>query len=649
MKTRLCLVATILLCISSIAVSQIQHQGAPLSNRFTVNRNVHTVKMPPVNVRALLLEDKLEAQMKDVPYRFGQPIHVDLGIKNSGSWDTLADGRKVWRLRIQSDSAITINLIFDKFFIPSGGSMFVYNDDKSMVLGAFTEENNLSERVFSTTPIRGDRITIEYDQPLSATALPEIHISVVVHGYRDIFSLLLKSTGGFGSSGSCNINVHCPAGASWTDQARSVAMILLANNSRICTGSLINNVRNDGTPYFLTANHCWDSSQPTWILMFRYESPDCSNTDGPTTYTISGSTLLARNPDSDFCLLLLSSTPPASYNAYYGGWNRQDVAATSGTGIHHPSGDIKKISFYSSSLVSDTWLGSGAPPADSHWRVSWSAGVTEPGSSGSPIFDQNKRVVGQLHGGYSACGSTDMRDWYGKFSISWDRGTTSSTRLKDWLDPDNTAVLTLDGISSLIASISGPTSLAVGQQGIWTVTASGGTGSYTYAWYFRSSDTGGQWSGPVSTSNSYTTQMYDFDKYLDLRADVTSGSQQVSPTRHVTCTDCSGGPQTPQIVTDTVRSEALSTDAPGGVTIEQNYPNPFNPTTQIRFALPEPTHVKLIVYDMLGREVATLADGQMGAGYHSVIWNANNVSSGIYIYRLSAGNYVQVKRMLMLK
>lgn len=448
MKTALNLAGIVLLSISFTAVGQIQHHGTPLSLGFVIKHEIYTVKMPHVDIDELLREDEFESQMKDIPFRFGQPIHVDYGINNAGSWDSLPSGGRVWRLKIQSDGAITINLIFDKFFIPSGGSMFVYNEDKSMVLGAFTEENNLPERLFSTTPIKGDRIIIEYDQPSSLTTLPDIHVSVVVHGYKDIFSLLQKNIDVFGSSGSCNINVNCPSGASWRKQSRAVAMILLDDNSRWCTGSLINNTSDDGTPYFLTANHCWRSDQSTWIFMFKYESPDCSNTDGPTTYTISGSTLLARNPDSDFCLLLLSTPPPASWGPYYEGWNRQDVAATSGVGIHHPSGDIKKISFFNSSLVSDSYLNGNTTPANSHWRVNWSTGVTEPGSSGSPLFDQNNRVVGQLHGGYSACGGSDLRDWYGKFSMSWDRGTTSSTRLKDWLDPNNTGVLTLDGYES---------------------------------------------------------------------------------------------------------------------------------------------------------------------------------------------------------
>jgi hypothetical protein len=181
--------------------------------------------------------------------------------------------------------------------------------------------------------------------------------------------------------------------------------------------------------------------------MFKYESPNCTNIDGPTNFTITGATLLANNAASDFALMKLSSKPPPSYNVYYNGWNRADIGATSGAGIHHPDGDIKKISFSLVPYTSDTWSGT---PANSHWKVNWSAingntAVTEGGSSGSPQYDQNQRFIGQLHGGPSACGASQLWDFYGKFSMSWDYGTTPSTRVKDWLDSANTGVTVLNG------------------------------------------------------------------------------------------------------------------------------------------------------------------------------------------------------------
>jgi hypothetical protein len=449
MKTYWKILILTLIMFPTVMHSQIQHAGIPKSRTKTLKADIIVKKMPSIDVNALLAEDMATANIKDIPFRFGFPHKVNLGISNAGTWDTLDDGSRVWRLKFNSPNAKSINLVFDKFYLPQGSFFFVYNEAATSMLGAYTSENNLPEKNFSTAPLKGEQIILEYNEPANITVTPEINVSYVVHAYRDIFALMEKGIDGYGSSGSCHFNVNCSVGNDWKDQSRSVAMILLDNNSRICSGSLINNARNDGTPYFLTANHCWDASQPTWLFMFKYESSDCNNQDGPTTNTISGSTLIARNSASDFCLVQLSSAPPSSYNPYYSGWNRQDVAATSGAGIHHPSGDIKKISFSNSQFESNSWSGI---PSNSHWKVNWSevdgkTAVTEPGSSGSPIFNQNKQIVGQLHGGPSFCGasSSNLYDLYGKFSMSWDYGTTSSTRLKDWLDPDNSGINTLDG------------------------------------------------------------------------------------------------------------------------------------------------------------------------------------------------------------
>jgi hypothetical protein len=83
--------------------------------------------------------------------------------------------------------------------------------------------------------------------------------------------------------------------------------------------------------------------------------------------------------------------------------------------------------------------------------------------------------------------------------------------------------------------------------------------------------------------------------------------------------------------------------------LKQNYPNPFNPSTTIEYTVPVNTHVTLKIYDILGKEVATLVDREQISGSYIVIWNASNLSSGVYFYKLIAGNIVQTKRMLLSK
>ena len=429
----------LLAAVSVICNAQINQGGLPYSfqHQQLIKSEVIVEQMPKIDLQRLMAEDSLNDKYKDVPWRFGENLFVNFNLNNSGTWDVLPKGDKLWRLGIRCAGAYSINLTFDDYRLPPGATLFVYNADKSQVIGAFTELNNQESKVFATTLVKGDEITIEYFEPARPLFHGELSLYRVTHGYRDGFQYVKD----FGTSGSCENNVACPEAVGWENQIKAACM-LVSGGSGFCSGALVNNTNHDGIPYILTANHCY--SDPTsWVFWFDWQSPTCTNPGSSPAYnSISGATLKARNASSDFCLVQMSSTPPANYTVYYAGWNREDVAATSGAGIHHPDGDIKKISYTTNPFTSDTWSGT---PADSHWKVAWTDGVTEPGSSGSPMFDQNHRIVGQLHGGPSACGGSDLTDFYGKFAMSWDYGTTAATRLKDWLDPSGTVGNTIDG------------------------------------------------------------------------------------------------------------------------------------------------------------------------------------------------------------
>ncbi len=433
-------VLAVLIC-GSTATAQVSEGGSPLSLGKALPTTIAAVTMSPVDVPALLAEDRIEEE-QGLPFRFGFPFEVSYSLDNSGTWTDLGDGGRIWRLRIESPGAYSINLIYDRYYLPEGAKLFLYNEDMSMIIGAFTARNNKDHGQFATGPVKGGVTILEYNEPAAVRGEGQISISRVIHGYKNIFSYdVTKGVLDYGQSGSCNNNVNCPVGDPWQDEIRAVAMILTSGGSRLCSGSLINNVRQDETPYFLTANHCL-GGETTWIFMFNYESPGCPNVNGPTNQTVSGCVRRANYSTSDFALLQLSEQPPTAYNIYYAGWSNIDTPSQSSTCIHHPSGDIKKISFDYDPVTSTDYLGSSGT---SHWRIgAWDDGTTEPGSSGSPLFDQNHRIVGQLHGGYASCTSITS-DWYGKFAMSWNGGGTAASRLKTWLDPDNTGASVLDG------------------------------------------------------------------------------------------------------------------------------------------------------------------------------------------------------------
>lgn len=418
-------------CLVSTSIAQVSQGGAPASLNMATLGAPETRSLPAVDAATLLAEDETES--KDVPLRFGYPHDVNFNLNNSGTWADAKDGR-VWRLRIESRGAYSINMIFDRFDLPSGGRFFVYNDNYDYVIGSFTEANEFPTGEFSTQPVPGDAITLEYFEPAEAMGQSVISVSSVIHAYRNLFGRTNNPLDNFGDSGTCNNNANCPEGAAWQNEKRGVVMLLTSGGSRFCSGSLINNTNNNSTPFVLTANHCTPST--TTVFMFNYESPGCPNVDGPTNHTMAGCAQLFNSSASDVYLVRINSNVPLTYNPFFSGWNANDVASTNSVCIHHPSGDIKKITFDNNAPQSSTWSGT---PANSHWRIlNWDDGTTEPGSSGSPLFDQNHRITGQLHGGTASC-SNNIDDYYGKFSLSMTNG------LRTHLDPGNSGVMAIDG------------------------------------------------------------------------------------------------------------------------------------------------------------------------------------------------------------
>jgi len=425
--------------------SQISQGGIPKSFGLiqkSVIAEPASAIMEDINLSELQAEDFYTDQIKEIPWRFGKDLFVNLNTKNSGTWDEI-DGGRIWRLSVVSEGALSLSLTFNNYRLPRGATLFIYNTDRSVVLGAFTSYHNQEDRYFAISPIPGDIITLEYFEPADAEFEGELNIWRVTHGYRSIYDYVKA----FGSSDDCHVNSICFQGNPIRNQIRGTALIITGGS--LCSGSLINNTSNDGTPYLLTADHCYDTPGGV-VVWFNWQSATCPNPMiSPPYNSISGAISRARNSTSDFWLLELNHVPPPEYNVFFCGWNRTVTATMPGTVycIHHPRGDIKKISWSNGTLTTSAYLNNTGTGTD-HWRVgSWSDGTTtEAGSSGGVLLDNQYRIIGQLHGGYANCSNTQP-DWYGKFSVSWTGGGANNNRLSNWLDPGNTSVLTLDGIN----------------------------------------------------------------------------------------------------------------------------------------------------------------------------------------------------------
>ena len=424
-------------------------------------KDLDQIVVPPLDVDALLREDSARSADGQPP-RFAVPTPVNVTLDNSGTWSMAGPETLRWQLRITSPGALSINLGFTGFELPEGAELLISTFDGASSLRPFTVEDNEEHGQLWTPVLRGDDIVVELTVPQNSLEFVLLELGSINVGYRGFFATV-DGHGSIDRSGSCNLDVVCGAADGWPDvddwrdEIPGVAVIS-TGGSTFCTGSVVNNTAQDLTPYFLTANHCGISSgnAASLVCYWNYENSTCrqpnsgasgGSGDGSLSEFNTGSFFRASYSTSDFTLVELDDPINPAFQVSYLGWDHSGVDATSAVGIHHPNTDEKRISFEFQATTTTTYLGSSVPGDGTHVRITdWDVGTTEPGSSGSPLFNQNHQVIGQLHGGYAACGNNDS-DWYGKFSRSWTGGGSSSSRLSDWLDPLNTGQTSINTIS----------------------------------------------------------------------------------------------------------------------------------------------------------------------------------------------------------
>ncbi len=399
-----------------------------------------------------LLRDEMARRGPGIAPRFAYTYEVEINPATHGTWEAHGPNQQVWRYTISSEGAYSLNLGFSHFYLPEDGELRIYAKNKEEALGPFTPADHEDHNELWTPVIEGDELTVEIVIPNGTQHGMLIRLTHINHDFLGFAQAL---------SGSCNLDVICGAADGWglndsyRDVIRSVGVYGLGGGT-FCTGFLVNNTASDCRPFFMTANHCGldAGNAPSLVVYWNFENSSCrqpgssqsgQSGDGLLNQFNTGAIFRASYSPSDMALVELDDEINPDFKPFLAGWDASGVApGDSVVSIHHPNTDEKRISFEFDATYIANSGGSASAQGNFVGIADWDIGTTEGGSSGSPLFDKNRRVIGQLLGGQAACGN-NLYDVYGWFHRSWTGGGTPTTRLSDWLDPINSGQLTIDG------------------------------------------------------------------------------------------------------------------------------------------------------------------------------------------------------------
>lgn len=621
--------------------------------------------LPPVDGAALRADAEAHAD-ESGPYRFGKAVETNYSPERHGSWERLPSGSFLWRLRIQSDNAVSLNLGFKHFQLPAGAELYVYGPNRKVVHGPYVGDDATKGQLW-TPIVPGSEAVVELEVPENKRSDVSLRLTQVSHGFRPLDPAAAKEANS--SARACNIDVACPEADPWSDQVRSVGLYSI-NGEDACSGSLVNNTAEDGTPYFLTAEHCLQGSEDaaaSMVFYWNYEHPTCRSPDSEESgeitsvdkrkQTSSGALLrmshgncestsgpcypenMAGKPD--VTLVEIDEPISPNYNLFLNGWDRRDVAPSEAVSIHHPSTHGKRITFdYDQTSIT----GLSDSTNDTHIRVHWDAGTTERGSSGGPLFDSSQQTVGVLSAGEAGC---EIQDWYGRIHNAWNGGGTPDTQLQNWLDPTDSGAQTLDGrpvsndatppaqISDF--SVANVTSFAITLQ--WTAPGDDGMEGTADRYLLR-----------YRTS----TPQYQTDASIQTRADF-EGANRVSS---VPPPDSAGIPQSVTVTVDddssyyfalVAQDNALNTSPLAtlnhdvtpvrALQVTAPSPNPSRDRTTLNVVTEETQRVRIRLYDVLGRRVSLLFDDEISPYRQKTIpVDVSSLASGLYFARIRGSN-----------
>ena len=456
----------LLLAVSLNVDAQVSHGGRPFMNEADFSAAKVLYLLPPEDPLLLdgLRKSAHNKYKKALEFATERP--VDISPEQNGEW-VVNGGTHIWRAHLISPNAYSLGVLFSEFALENGARLFVYDPSGRHIKGAFTKENNKEFGQLYVGHVPGEELVIELQTDDPGRNYGRLRIGMLSHAFLPVYGTKSIENTGLGTAQPCEIDVNCVEGEEWQILKRSVVHI--NTTTQYCSGVLVNNTAYDGKAYILTAEHCINKETyaERSVFYFGYENSECFVDDGIRNQSVSGSSLISTGDSIDFTLVQLSRIPPGEFNVYYAGWDVRKQGHMSSTTLHHPNADAMKISYDKHPTIEPTSL-----PGDlndylleSNYRIAkWDIGTTEGGSSGCPLFNSSKKLIGVLSGGLASCGDSigynaeteraifsltgNENDYFSKLYFAWDHYPTNSKQLKHWLDPINTGQQVIGGLTS---------------------------------------------------------------------------------------------------------------------------------------------------------------------------------------------------------
>jgi hypothetical protein len=353
------------------------------------------------------------------------------------AWEPVAGGRAS-RVAMTSPEAGSLRLAIDLAGVPEDVEMVFFGSANRSRLEGPVKVGDIPDRTMPWwSPLtEGETQTVEFFVPArhDPAALP-LAVAGASHLFATPSTRFAKRVQDIGDAGSCNVDVPCSSlsgNAAFRDTVESVAQMVFndAGFTILCTGTLLaDGDASTQTPWFYSANHCFENDEAPWktpaqmqvvantlTTLWGFQASACNSETPRTGWTQlgGGATRLYNNPQSDVLFLRLNASPPST--AFYSGWDASTISGeTALTTIHHPQGDLKKVTQGAMQRFSTPGV---AGANASFIEVLWSSGTTEGGSSGGGLWtaaNGHYAFRGGLWGGSALCTNPSGTDHYSRF------------------------------------------------------------------------------------------------------------------------------------------------------------------------------------------------------------------------------------------